>query len=63
MSVNTKHLRPRDISKKVDILSPVDDLKPLPAPYDTNGLEPDWKPMKEEWAKEHCAIARRLHRS
>ena len=41
MSVNTKHLRPRDISKKVDILSPVDDLKPLPAPYDTNGLEPD----------------------
>ena len=55
MSVNTKHLRPRDISKKVDILSPVDDLKPLPAPYDTNGLEPDWKPMKEEWAKEHCA--------
>ena len=45
MSVNTKHLRPRDISKKVDILSPVDDLKPLPAPYDTNGLEPDWKPM------------------
>lgn len=55
MSKNTKHLRPRDLGREAEILSPTDDLKPLPEPYASNGLEPDFKPLKPEWAEEHCA--------
>lgn len=55
MSVDTKNLKARDIARDVPVLSPVDDLSPLPAPYDTNGLEPDFKKPKKEWAETHCA--------
>lgn len=56
MSVSTKHLRAREIAEnKGAVLSPVDDIKPLPAPYDTNGLDPDFKDKKPEWAEKHCA--------
>lgn len=55
MIAPTKNIRAREMALDVDVLSPVKDLSPLPAPYDTNGLEPDFKPMKPEWAEEHCA--------
>ncbi|MEG0418267.1 MAG: (Fe-S)-binding protein [Gordonibacter sp.] len=55
MSVSTKNLRASAIAEDVDVLSPVDDLAALPAPYDTNGLEPAFKVPKEEWAKTRCA--------
>lgn len=55
MSLKNKKLRPRDMANKDAVLSPIDDLAPLPAPYDTNGLEPEFKPMKPEWAEKHCA--------
>ncbi len=55
MAIDKKHLRPRDIADDVAVLSPVSDLSPLPAPYDANELEPDFKEPKPEWAEEHCA--------
>lgn len=55
MSTTTKHLKPRDMARSADVLSPVDDLATLPAPYDVNGLEPGFKEPKEQWAAEHCA--------
>lgn len=55
MSASTKHLKASDISRDVDVLSPVDDLMPLPSPYDENGLEPKFKEPKPEWAEKHCA--------
>ncbi len=54
MALDKKHLRPRDLSANVAVLSPLDDLKPLPAPYDKNGLEPEWKKPKENWATDYC---------
>lgn len=55
MATANKRLRVQDIAKKADVLSPLDDLAPLPAPYDTNGLEPAFKEPKPAWAEEHCA--------
>ncbi|MCL1879428.1 MAG: (Fe-S)-binding protein [Actinomycetia bacterium] len=51
---NTK-IAPRDISLKTDLLSPIADLAPLPAPYSADGMEPPFKQPKPEWAEEHCA--------
>lgn len=55
MSKSTKHLKARDLAKDVAVLSPVDDIRPLPAPYDTNGLDPEFKEPKPQWAEDHCA--------
>lgn len=55
MTQNTKQLRPRDMANDAAVLSPLDDLAPLPAPYDRNGLEPPFKEPKPAWAEEHCA--------
>ncbi|MBO4353147.1 MAG: (Fe-S)-binding protein [Eggerthellaceae bacterium] len=55
MSKSTKHLRPRDLSRKVDVLSPTDDLMTLPKPYDKGDMEPKSKPLKPEWIEDHCA--------
>ena len=48
-------LRPKDIARPSDILSPVKDLRPLPAPYDAEGMEPGFKELKPEWAEKRCA--------
>ena len=53
-SIASKKVRTTDISKKDGVLSALDDLAPLPAPYDTNGLEPDFKKPKPEWAETNC---------
>lgn len=54
MAVEHKNIRTTDISKRSEQLSVLDDLAPLPAPYDTNGLEPDFKASKPEWAETNC---------
>ena len=55
MTQKNKQLRPRDMANDVAVLSPLDELAPLPAPYDQNGLEPPFKEPKPAWAEEHCA--------
>ncbi|MBQ9020537.1 MAG: (Fe-S)-binding protein [Eggerthellaceae bacterium] len=54
MSKDTKHLRPRDLGRDVAVLSPTDDLKPLPSTFDAS-LEPEFKEFKDEWAETYCA--------
>lgn len=54
MATSYKTVKTTDISKEERFLSALDDLVPLPAPYDTNGLEPDFKDPKPEWAKTNC---------
>ncbi len=55
MSAAQKHWKAKDIAKDVAVLSPPDDLAPLPEPYASNGLEPDYKAKKPEWAERYCA--------
>lgn len=54
MSSEYKNVRTTDISTKGGLLSALDDLAPLPAPYDTNGLEPAFKAPKPEWSETNC---------
>ncbi|WP_139652669.1 (Fe-S)-binding protein [Raoultibacter phocaeensis] len=54
MASSYKTVRTTDISKKDGLLSGLDTLATLPAPYDTNGLEPDFKAPKPEWAETNC---------
>ncbi|RDB61490.1 4Fe-4S ferredoxin [Gordonibacter sp. 28C] len=54
MAIENKMVRTTDISRKKDLLSTLDDLAPLPAPYDKNGLEPAFKEPKPEWAETNC---------
>ncbi|WP_417134457.1 (Fe-S)-binding protein [Rubneribacter badeniensis] len=54
MALEHKNLKTSDISHREGLLSELDDLAVLPAPYDANGLEPDFKPAKPEWAKTNC---------
>ena len=54
MALEHKNLKTSDISHREGLLSELDDLAMLPAPYDTNGLEPDFKAAKPEWAKTNC---------
>lgn len=49
-----RRIKTSDISKKEVSLCELDSLLPLPAPYDTNGLEPAFKPPKPQWAEENC---------
>ena len=43
MAMEYKNVRTTDISRREGLLSALDDLAPLPAPYDKNGLEPAFK--------------------
>ena len=43
MAMEYKNVRTTDIPKREGLLSALDDLSPLPAPYDKNGLEPAFK--------------------
>jgi Fe-S oxidoreductase len=54
MSIPSKKLRPKDIANSAAILSPIEKLTPLPAPYDTGEHEPDFQAPKEDWATSHC---------
>ncbi|MDR2492412.1 MAG: (Fe-S)-binding protein [Coriobacteriales bacterium] len=55
MSVSDKTLMPKDISRPKAVLSPIDSLAPLPAPYHDVGAEPGFRAMKPACAEEHCA--------
>lgn len=50
-----KQLKPKDIAKPATVLSPVESLSPLPAPYDAEGMEPKRKELKPEWIETRCA--------
>lgn len=50
-----KHLRPKDIAKQAEVLSPVTKLSPLPAPYENENTRPSFKELKPEWAQSRCA--------
>ena len=54
MAMEYKNVRTTDISRREGLLSALDDLAPLPAPYDKNGLEPAFKDPKPEWAETNC---------
>ena len=54
MALEHKNLKTSDISRREGLLSELDDLATLPAPYDANGLEPDFKSPKPEWAETNC---------
>lgn len=48
-------LRPQDISRpSSDQLISLDKFMPLPAPYDKPGIEPDLKPLKDNWRETYC---------
>ena len=55
MTIPNKSLLPRDITRKADVLYPLESLAQLPAPYDRGELEPDFAPLKPEWAEKRCA--------
>jgi len=55
MATQSRPLRPKDIAKPAEILSPLDGLAPLPAPYDAEGMEPAFKELKPALAEKHCA--------
>lgn len=48
-------LRPQDISKASEQLIKVDNLMPLPAPYDKPGMEPEFKALKDSWKETYCS--------
>lgn len=52
---NTQKLQPKDIAKQVEKLVAIDSLIPLPAPYDQEGMEPDFKQLKDAWKTKYCA--------
>ncbi|MCL4439338.1 MAG: (Fe-S)-binding protein, partial [Firmicutes bacterium] len=47
-------IRPQDISKFSEQLVKVENLMPLPAPYDKPGMEPEFKEIKDSWKEEYC---------
>ncbi|MFZ7101858.1 MAG: (Fe-S)-binding protein [Peptococcaceae bacterium] len=53
--INSKDLKPKDISKPMEQLTKIDKLMDLPAPYDKPGMEPPLTEPKEEWAEKYCA--------
>ncbi|AEG60823.1 (Fe-S)-binding protein [Desulforamulus ruminis] len=48
------NLRPQDIGKPSEQLGKIEQLMPLPAPYDKPGMEPDFKAPKESWKEDYC---------
>lgn len=50
-------LKPQDFGKQCDQLFDVKQLElmPLPAPYNKPGMEPDFKPVKDNWKEDYCA--------
>ena len=47
-------IRPQDIGKPSEQLSKIENLMPLPAPYDKPGMEPGFKPLKDSWKDDYC---------
>ena len=54
MSIQNKDLRPKDISKPADILSPILTLEKLPGVYGEEGMEPGFKEVKDSWKEKYC---------
>ena len=48
-------LKPQDIGKETEQLTSIDELMPLPAPYDKPEMEPDFKDVKDDWKEKYCA--------
>ena len=61
MAMEYKNVRTTDISRREGLLSALDDLAPLPAPYDKNGLEPALS-LKSGMGRDELLLARRLLR-
>ncbi|MFZ5945962.1 MAG: (Fe-S)-binding protein [Bacillota bacterium] len=53
--INSKDLKPQDISKPIEQLTKIEKLMDLPAPYDKPGMEPDFHEPKAEWVEKYCA--------
>ncbi|MDA8227622.1 MAG: (Fe-S)-binding protein [Desulfitobacterium hafniense] len=52
--INQKDLRPRDLGKKDEQLIQIDNLMPLLAPYDKEGMEPPLTQPKDAWKEKYC---------
>ncbi|MEG6616311.1 (Fe-S)-binding protein [Peptococcaceae bacterium 1198_IL3148] len=48
-------IRPQDMGKPVEQVCQIENLMPLPAPYDKPGMEPDFKAPKDSWKENYCA--------
>ncbi len=49
------NIKPKDMSRPFsEQLIELNNLMPLPAPYDKPGMEPDIKPVRETWKEKYC---------
>lgn len=48
-------LKPSDINIETKQLVDIDSLKTLPAPYDEEGMEPEFSGAKDTWKEKYCA--------
>ncbi|MCL2807579.1 MAG: (Fe-S)-binding protein [Coriobacteriia bacterium] len=55
MSAAHNKLKPQNIARSAMILSPVEQLAPLPAPYDTCDKVPEFTELKPDWIDTRCA--------
>lgn len=53
--INHKDLKPSDLSRPDEQLVKLEELMPLPRPYDKPGSEPDFVEVKDAWREKYCA--------
>lgn len=53
--INQKDLRPKDLGRADEQLIQLEELMPLPAPYDDPDMEPGFKTLKPAWKEKYCA--------
>lgn len=53
--MSMKNIKPQDMGKQSEQLCKIENLMPLPAPYDKPGMEPDFKQVQDTWKEGYCS--------